>query len=86
MRFFEQYREFPYTLVCYESTHRILKFLADAETALGPDRVVCVAREITKLHETFHTGPLGEVREQVTRGSQKGEFVVCIARQGFVMQ
>lgn len=85
-RFFQQFLEFPYTLVCYESTHRIMKFIEDAIRVLGPERVVCVAREITKLHETFHTGTLKEVQKALATASTKGEFVVCIARSEFVLE
>ena len=50
----------PATLVFYESPKRIrplaLKLLAE----LG-DRQACLAREITKLHETFLRGPLSRI-------------------------
>ncbi len=82
-RFFEEYREFGYTIVLYESCHRIGKFLNDLVQTLGADRCISVARELTKLHETVHTGPAGEVRDRVAKGSQKGEFVVMVAKDGF---
>jgi 16S rRNA (cytidine1402-2'-O)-methyltransferase len=53
--------------------------------ALGPDRTVCIAREVTKLHETFLVGPAGEVRDRLLQGSLKGEFVVLIAPAGFTL-
>lgn len=81
-RFFQNHLQFPYTLVFYESTHRIEKFLEDARTVFGPDRVLCLAREITKLHETFLVGSIAEVRETFQSHSRKGEFVVCIAKEG----
>ncbi|MFP4068622.1 MAG: 16S rRNA (cytidine(1402)-2'-O)-methyltransferase [Opitutales bacterium] len=82
-RFFEQHRDFAYTIVIYESCHRIGKFLNDLVAALGPERCISVARELTKLHETVHSGPAAKIRDQVTAASRKGEFVVCIAKQGF---
>jgi 16S rRNA (cytidine1402-2'-O)-methyltransferase len=82
-RFFEARREFDYTIVVYESCHRIGKFLNDLVEVLGGDRNISVSRELTKLHETVHTGPAAEVRDRVAKGSQKGEFVVCIAKDGF---
>ncbi len=84
-RTFKEYSYFPYTLILYESTHRIEKFLNDLVDILGADRVICVARELTKLHETIHTGPAGAVRERVVAGSTKGEFVVLIAKQDFML-
>lgn len=83
LRNFETLKDASETLVFYESTHRILKFLKDLRSVVGDERIVCVARELTKMHETTHTGPLLEVEEAVTRGSQKGEFVVLIAREGY---
>lgn len=82
-RFFEQYRDFGYTIVLYESCHRIGKFLNDLVNTLGPERAICVARELTKLHETVHSGTANDVREKIAKGSQKGEFVVMIAKAGF---
>ncbi|WP_404420712.1 16S rRNA (cytidine(1402)-2'-O)-methyltransferase [Nibricoccus sp. IMCC34717] len=83
--FLTKYQDFEYTLALYESCHRIGKFVAEIVDVLGPDRVVCVAREVTKLHETFVTGRAEEVRDRVLCGSQKGEFVVLIAPAGFVL-
>ncbi|MDQ8193336.1 16S rRNA (cytidine(1402)-2'-O)-methyltransferase [Coraliomargarita sp. SDUM461004] len=84
-RFFENKRDFEYTIIIYESCHRIGKFLNDLVATLGEDRCISVGRELTKLHETIHTGPAVEVRERVASGSQKGEFVVSIAKDGFQM-
>lgn len=84
-RFFEEYSEFDYTIVLYESCHRIGKFLNDLVETLGPERCISVCRELTKLHETVHTGPAAEVRERVAKASQKGEFVVLIAKARFAL-
>ena len=84
-RFFEAQKDFGYSIIVYESCHRISKFLNDLVETLGSDRCISVCRELTKLHETVHTGPAGEVRDRVAKGSQKGEFVVVIAKDGFVL-
>jgi 16S rRNA (cytidine1402-2'-O)-methyltransferase len=73
------------TLVFYESTHRIAKFLDDIVAVLGPERCICIAKELTKLHETVLTGPASTVRDRLNAGSAKGEFVVLIAKEGFVL-
>lgn len=85
-RSFEEYRNFPYTLIYYESTYRIVAFLEDLIATLGPDRTVCVGRELTKLHETFHTGKAVDVLAALQRGSTKGEFVVMIAKEGYSLE
>ena len=82
-RFFDKYSDFEYTIVLYESCHRIVKCLDDLVDTLGENRCICLGRELTKLHETILTGPAAQVREQMKSRSQKGEFVVCIAKEGY---
>ena len=82
-RFFDSKRDFEYTIIVYESCHRIAKFLNELVDTLGEQRCISVCRELTKLHESIHTGAAAEVRDRVAKGSQKGEFVVCIAKNGF---
>lgn len=70
----------PRTLVLYESPHRIAASLADLAAALGGERRACVAREITKLHETFYRGSLAELarRAQSDADLGRGESVVVV--------
>ena len=51
----------------------------------GKDRFIAVAREMTKIHETFIVGKIPEVEEKAKQSSQKGEFTVVIAPEGFVL-
>lgn len=81
--FLQQHHDFAYTLALYESCHRIEKFAAEIVEVLGADRVICIAKEVTKLHETFHVGLAAEVQASLTAGSLKGEFVVLIAPKDF---
>jgi len=83
--FLEKYRDFDYTIALYESTHRIQAFAEEIAEVLGPGRVVCIAREITKLHETFLVGGAAEVAARLAKGSIKGEFVVLIAPADFAL-
>jgi 16S rRNA (cytidine1402-2'-O)-methyltransferase len=83
LAFLGKYRDFEYTIALYESCHRIDKAVDDIVAALGPERVVCVAKEVTKLHETFWVGPVAEVREKLAKASLKGEFTVLIAPSDF---
>lgn len=82
-RFFQEHKDSPTTLALYESSHRIQKFIDDLIETLGPERVLCIAREITKLHETFLVGPISEIYTNFTTRSQKGEFVILIAPHNF---
>ena len=83
--FFEKHREFDYTLALYESCHRIDKAVEEIGTVLGPDRVICVAKEVTKLHETFLVGRAADVQARLAKTSLKGEFVLLIAPGDFVL-
>src|SRR3989338_8322133 len=58
---FESLRDSTQTTVLYESPHRLLKTLSQMEQILGPDRIMVIARELTKMHETFHRGTLAEL-------------------------
>lgn len=62
------------TLVFYEAPHRIAETLEDIQEVLG-DREVCIARELTKIHEEFLLGRLSEVRTKV---KALGEFVLIV--------
>jgi len=66
------------TIVLYESPHRLLKALQEISTYLGPDRIVCVAREISKFFEEFKRGTVVEVLEYYTKTPAKGEIVLLI--------
>src|SRR5437867_4076092 len=63
------------TLVFYEAPHRIEASLEDIQEVCG-DREVCVARELTKIHEEYLFGTLSAVRSQV---KPIGEFVIILA-------
>ncbi len=68
------------TVVLYESPHRVAATLRDLLAALGPERPVAVARELTKLFEDVVRGPLGTVVERVDAGSEaRGEHVIVVA-------
>jgi 16S rRNA (cytidine1402-2'-O)-methyltransferase len=85
LTFFEKHRDFSYTIALYESCHRIDKAVAEIVTSLGPARVICVAKEVTKLHETFFVGPAAEVQARLAKASLKGEFVLLIAPGEFTL-
>jgi len=48
------------TTVIFESPRRLAATLGDLAAALGPERPVAVARELTKMFETVWRGTLGE--------------------------
>ena len=66
------------TLIFYEAPHRIEGTLTDLLEVLG-DREVCIARELTKIHEEFVFGRLSEIRSSV---KPLGEFVIVVRGSG----
>jgi len=70
-----------YTAVFYEAPHRIVETLEDAVEILGASRPVCVARELTKIHEEFLRGGADDVLKTLkARGDVKGEIVLLIGK------
>ncbi len=73
-------RPLPATLIFYEAPHRIAQTLVDAHAVLG-ERVACVARELTKLHEEFARGRLSELAVRFSgEHAARGEMVLLIDR------
>lgn len=80
---FESLREAEQTTVLYESPHRLLKTLTQMQSILGDDRVMVIARELTKMHETFHRGTLAELAAAAKKSPMKGEMVLLLAPANF---
>ena len=65
------------TIILYEAPHRIEDTVSDAREILG-DRPACLAREVTKLHEEFRRGTLGEISVSLTERPARGEITLLI--------
>tara|TARA_Y100000590_G_scaffold164243_1_gene188190 strand:+ start:2378 stop:3226 length:849 start_codon:yes stop_codon:yes gene_type:complete len=67
------------TSIVFESKKRIIPFL-EKLSELSPDRNIFIAREMTKLHETFYKGKANHVLEELILNEEqiKGEFVLII--------
>lgn len=77
-KFLLEYAAVTASLVIYESGSRLRSCLKDLLAVLGP-REACIAREITKLYETFHRGNLEELaRFYGENPPPKGEMVIVI--------
>ena len=66
----------PYTLIIYESPHRILKTLKNIKDIFG-NRTISISREISKLHEEIYYGKIEDVEKEI-ESNLKGEFVIVI--------
>jgi 16S rRNA (cytidine1402-2'-O)-methyltransferase len=73
------------TLIFYESCHRVEKFLNNIFHIYGQDRVVSLSKELTKIHETILTAPIGEILKKIKNLTLRGEFAVLIAPQSYVL-
>ncbi len=74
------YGKTPATLVIYESPFRIRKLLTEIKETLG-DRIVCLAKDISKKHEEIRTNSVNKLIE--AQPKEKGEYVVIIGKEGF---
>jgi 16S rRNA (cytidine1402-2'-O)-methyltransferase len=66
-----------YTLIFYESCHRILAALEDIQTIFG-DKEVVVARELTKKFEEVKRGSAKAILESLKDQKPRGEFVIIL--------
>ncbi|MBI5414596.1 16S rRNA (cytidine(1402)-2'-O)-methyltransferase [Candidatus Peregrinibacteria bacterium] len=72
--------QIEHTVILYESTHRIEKFLEEAFENF-PKKQLVLARELTKIYEEFLRGTAAELLEILKKfpEKKKGEFVVLIS-------
>lgn len=75
----EALTEEPRTMVFYESPHRLLKTLVQLSELFGPERMVCVSRELTKIYEENVRGTLAELIEYYESHPIKGEIVLTVS-------
>ena len=75
----ELWKNVPATMVFYEAPHRIKEVLGDVLKVWG-NRKICLARELTKLHEEFWRGDLAGALEHLqSQDNIRGEFVIILA-------
>jgi 16S rRNA (cytidine1402-2'-O)-methyltransferase len=73
-------REETRTLVFYEAPHRLLDTLTSMLSILGPERMVCLVRELTKMYETIRRDSIAAMATWVSENpeQQKGESVLIL--------
>jgi 16S rRNA (cytidine1402-2'-O)-methyltransferase len=75
---FETVVRLPYSLVLFESPHRLEKTLRSLHEVLG-NRQVVAAREMTKLHEEAISSYLEGLLTRVAAESSRGEWTLVVA-------
>lgn len=73
----QQIKEYPYTLVFFESPHRVLETLEDIEEIIG-DRRIVICRELTKIYEEILRGKVSEVLKELRKREIKGEITIVL--------
>lgn len=68
------------TIVLYESPYRVVKTLSQFAELRGLDCPAVAARELSKLHEEFVRGTLGELIQHFEQNNPRGEFVLLIGK------
>ena len=76
--FLEGLKSFSGTIIAYESPMRLLFALMDLKEIFG-DVPVCIAREMTKIHEEFFRGKVSEALESFKDRQVKGEITLIFS-------
>ena len=78
-RLLESIQAQPATLIFFEAPHRLRASLIDMVELLGPERMVAVCREMTKIHEEIWRGKLVEARQEWQQREPRGEFTLVVS-------
>ncbi len=83
--FWAQAKNSSCPFIIYEAPHHILKTLKELEAAVGDEREIFIAKELTKIFERFYRGKINEVMEILEKDpkSSKGEYVVVVNKSDF---
>lgn len=76
----EQLKTAGCTIVLYESPYRVGKLLNELMEVFDQEKLVCICRELTKLHEEKIRGSLRELYEEYKDKQFRGEIVVVISK------
>lgn len=84
--FLTQYKYAKDTVVFFETPHRIVDTLADFATVFGNERLIFIARELTKTFEQSLLVTIGEAQQWIAADSnhQRGEFVLILDKSNEV--
>lgn len=67
------------TIILYESPHRLLDTIREVEKIMGGQRLIAVARELTKKFEEVRRGPVCQIRAYFEETAPRGEFCLVIS-------
>ena len=81
IKFLENLKEIPSTIVFYESPKRVNKSISDMLEVMGPDRSLVIARELTKKFEEIIRTTLADVQLELRNRVIKGEIVILLGKE-----
>ena len=68
------------TLIFFDGPTRVVSTLGTMAEIFGSDRKIVVARELTKMHETFHRGTALELEQEFSEMERvRGEIVIVVS-------
>lgn len=67
-----------YTMIFYESPHRLVKTLEQFIDVFGAERKICVSRELTKIYEENASGSIEQIYNHFKNKPVKGEIVMVV--------
>ncbi len=83
VKIIKSFEDFPGPVIFYESPFRVKTFLENVIEAMGKERKVAIAREITKIHEEVLRGTAEELLEKLGDSQLKGEVVIVLSPKDF---
>lgn len=72
----KQLLQYKNTIIFYESSHRINETLEILKEVFPKDNKICIARELTKLHEEYIRDTISNIT--LSDEQSKGEFVIVL--------
>lgn len=72
----KQLLQYKNTIIFYESSHRINETLEILKEVFPKDNRICIARELTKLHEEYIRDTISNIT--LSDEQSKGEFVIVL--------
>lgn len=76
--FIEKMLKINGTIILFESVHRIEKLFKEIKQYHDKNLDICIARELTKIHEEFIRTDLDSIEVILSKIKRKGEFVILI--------
>lgn len=75
---FRMISENNFTIILYESPKRIKLLIKDLKKYLEEERIVHIAKELTKKYERHWNGPISKIASEIEEVDHKGEFTIII--------